>query len=88
MKDLIKLLGLKTDATETDVVDAVKKLHGELAALKEADKQRAADEKIIAEKMLRGLSRQQAIQVIQRQREFDAKKAEAAKAAKAKEAKK
>jgi hypothetical protein len=34
--------------------------------------QRDADEKVIAEKMAHGLSRHQAINVIRRQREFDA----------------
>jgi len=37
-----------------------------------ADRQREADEVVIAEKMERGLSREQAIHVIARQREFDA----------------
>jgi len=62
----------------------VKSLADELEALKAADAQRAADEKLITEKMARGLSRAQAIEVIKRQRTFDAERARAAKEAKAK----
>lgn len=50
-----------------------------IAALKAEKTQRDADEKIIVEKMSRGLSREQAISVIKRQREHDAAKAATAK---------
>ena len=46
-------------------------LRGQLEKYIKVEAQRAADEKIIAEKMARGLSRQQAVNVIRRQREFD-----------------
>jgi hypothetical protein len=47
-------------------------LKGQLKKYQTTEAQRAADEKIIVEKMTHGLSRQQAINVIRRQREFDA----------------
>lgn len=47
-------------------------LRGRLEKYETAEAQRAADEKIITEKMAHGLSRQQAINVIRRQRDFDA----------------
>jgi hypothetical protein len=40
----------------------------------ECQKQRTADDEIILAKMSRGLSREQALQVIARQREYDAAK--------------
>lgn len=46
-------------------------LRARLAKFETAEAQRAADEKIITEKMAHGLSRQQAINVIRRQREFN-----------------
>jgi hypothetical protein len=46
-------------------------LEAQLKEHETAEAQRAADEKIIVEKMAHGLSRQQAINVIHRQREFD-----------------
>lgn len=50
------------------------KSEAELEKYKSAEAQRAADEKIIIEKMTHGLSRPQAMNVIQRQRDFDAAK--------------
>ncbi|HLX70780.1 MAG TPA: hypothetical protein VKV04_14220 [Verrucomicrobiae bacterium] len=47
-------------------------LEGRIDKYETAEAQRAADEKIIVEKMAHGLSRQQAINVIHRQRDFDA----------------
>lgn len=47
-------------------------LQGQVDEYKIGEAQRAADEKIIVEKMAHGLSRQQAMNVIHRQREFDA----------------
>jgi hypothetical protein len=49
-------------------------LRRQLAERDERDRQAAADEAIIAQKLLRGLSREQAIGVIKRQRAFDAAK--------------
>src|SRR5579871_2718153 len=46
-------------------------LEAEVEKYKSAETKRDADEKIIVEKMANGLSRQQAINVIRRQREFD-----------------
>jgi hypothetical protein len=46
-------------------------LKGQLKKYINAELKRTADEKIIVEKMAHGLSRQQAINVIHRQREFD-----------------
>jgi hypothetical protein len=52
-------------------------LRRRIAEFEEAKRQHAADEERIAEKMKRGCTREQAIVVIQRQREFDAAKASA-----------
>ena len=69
------------DKDTPSAVSDLASLQAENAALKEqiagfeaANKQRAADERVIAEKMSHGLTRDQAIAVIKRQREFDAKK--------------
>ena len=45
-----------------------------LAAYEAAEKQSEADEVLIAEKMSKGLRREQARAVLQRQREYDARK--------------
>lgn len=50
----------------------VSELEGQLEKYRTAEAQREADEKLIREKMAQGLSRPQAINVIQRQRAFDA----------------
>jgi hypothetical protein len=56
-------------------------LKARIAELESAKTRIAADETLIAEKMARGLRREQASAVINRQREFDArKKSETAKA--------
>jgi len=67
-----------TPLTETSR-QTIQRLNADNAELKAqlkkhetAEARRAADEKIIVEKMTHGLSRQQAINVIHRQREFDA----------------
>jgi len=64
--------------TQTDNSNRQQELETENAELRrrlaehdEADRQRAADEEVISAKMSRGLSREQAIAVIKRQREFD-----------------
>ena len=60
-------------------------LKARIKELEAVQQQKAEDEKVIGEKMARGLSRQQAITVIERQRKFDADKAaEKAKAEKLK----
>ena len=68
--------------TQTDKPDTQQTLAAENAELRrqlverdERDTQLAADEAVIAQKLLRGLSREQAIGVIKRQRAFDAAKA-------------
>lgn len=71
-KKLIQLLGLDAKASDEQIVSAVQALQSRLDAFEKTEAQRAADEKIIVEKMARGLSREQAVHVIQRQREFDA----------------
>jgi hypothetical protein len=65
--------------TPTDNPNRLQELEAENAELRrqlaerdERDRQAAADELVIAEKMVRGLSRSQAMWVIKRQREFDA----------------
>lgn len=78
MKKIIELLKLDADATENQVASAVDALVKENAALKSAKAQVEADEKIIREKMSHGLTRDQAISVINRQREHDKAKAAAA----------
>jgi hypothetical protein len=50
-------------------------LRGRLAEHDRVEKEPAADDLIIAEKMACGLSREQAVAVIQRQRDFDGAKA-------------
>ena len=62
---------------ETDAAK-IKRLTAELAAAKRriasyenADQERAAMEKIVAAKMALGLSREQALAVIERQKQFD-----------------
>ncbi|MGA2749121.1 MAG: hypothetical protein ABSG59_10120 [Verrucomicrobiota bacterium] len=57
-------------------------LKARLAELEAAKKQNDADEEAIAAKMARGLRREQAIAVIQRQREYDARTASNRKQAK------
>jgi hypothetical protein len=49
-------------------------LKARLAQIESAKTQTDADEKLIAEKMARGLRREQAAAVISRQREFDSNK--------------
>lgn len=51
-------------------------LEAQLAKYKQADAEHTAEEKIISEKMAAGLSRKQAIAVIARQKEFDARQAD------------
>lgn len=71
-KKLIQLLGLDAKASDDQIVSAIQALQTRLDAFEKAEAQRGADEKIIVEKMARGLSREQAVHVIQRQREFEA----------------
>ena len=70
-------MGEQNDKTPVDKLLAENKaLTARITELEAAAKQHATDEEIIREKMGRGLSREQALQVITRQREFDvAKKA-------------
>lgn len=73
-KKLIQILGLDAKATDDQIVAAVQAIQTRLDAFEKTEALRSADEKIIVEKMTRGLSREQAVHVIQRQREFDAGK--------------
>ena len=58
----------------------IETLNAQIAALQAAKQQQDDDELVISDKISRGLTREQAIAVIQRQRDFDAGKAAAAKA--------
>jgi hypothetical protein len=49
-------------------------LRARIAGLEAAEKQAAADELLIREKMSKGLRREQARAVLQRQRDYDARK--------------
>ena len=51
-----------------------------LAAYETADQERAATEKIVAAKMAIGLARDQALAVIERQKQYDQSKADSGKA--------
>ena len=66
-------------SSREDLVAENTKLKARIAELEAAQSQAAEDEEIIRLKMARGLNREQAVQVIARQREFDAKKAAGAK---------
>ena len=79
----------KTNKEASPVVDLAAEnatLKARIAELEAQAKQNVADEKIIAEKMRHGLSREQALQVISRQRAYDTKKAAEAKLADEKKA--
>lgn len=79
MKKIIELLKLDPKATEETVVAEIGKLQKTIADFEAAKRQQTADDHAIAEKMARGLTRNQAIAVIERQRAFDAAAAKAAK---------
>lgn len=76
MKKLIELLKLDEKASEADVLTAVAALQAENAAFKADKKKLDEREKLVVEKMLKGLTRQQAITVIERQEHFDRAQAE------------
>jgi hypothetical protein len=63
-----------TTATATDLAAENATLKARLAEFEAAKKQADADEVLIIDKMAKGLRREQAIAVIKRQREFDARK--------------
>lgn len=65
--------------TDQQIIDAVAALQSKIKALDQARQKIAADEALIVEKMSVGLSRDQAIAVIQRQRREDAANGAAAK---------
>jgi len=79
LKKLNALLKLDEKATEEQALAAVAALQTKVADLETAKQQASADEKLIAEKQARGLTREQAIAVIQRQRAFDAAQPKAPK---------
>jgi phage I-like protein len=77
-KELIQLLGLAAEATPEDILGAVAELKAKIAA-HEAQKQKTdALEKAIAEKVRLGLTREQAINALNRQEAFDAAKTKTA----------
>jgi predicted DNA-binding WGR domain protein len=63
-----------TPAAATDLAAENATLKARIAQFEAARKQADADEILIAEKMARGLRREQAAAVLKRQREFDARK--------------
>lgn len=63
------------DAKPESDADKIKRLEAENEILKKAKEQTDADEKMIVEKMVHGLTREQAIHVIGRQKDRDAAKA-------------
>jgi hypothetical protein len=60
--------------TATDLAAENAALKAKIAEFQAAQKQADADEILIAEKMAKGLRREQAAAVLKRQREFDARK--------------
>lgn len=70
----------ETTATPTapDLAAENVTLKAKIAQFEAAKKQADADEVLIAEKMAKGLRREQAAAVIKRQREFETRKAQAA----------
>jgi len=64
-------------APGTDLAAENAALKAKIAEFQAVKKQADADEIVIAEKMAKGLRREQAAAVIKRQREFDARKAKA-----------
>jgi hypothetical protein len=67
-----------TPAAATDLAAENANLKARIAQFEAAKKQADADEILIGEKMAKGLRREQAAAVIKRQREFDARKTQAA----------
>jgi len=63
-----------TPTTATDLAAENAALKAKIAEFQAAQKQADADEILIAEKMAKGLRREQAAAVLKRQREFDARK--------------
>jgi len=79
MNEIKKLLGLDDNTPSSDVIAAVAALKAKVDAAEKANAQRAEDEKEIGEKRAKGLTREQAIVVIERQKAWVI--SEAAKAA-------
>ena len=79
MNEIKKLLGLDDNTPSSDVIAAVAALKSKVDAAEKANAQRAEDEKEIGEKRAKGLTREQAIVVIERQKAWVI--SEAAKAA-------
>lgn len=85
MKDIALALGLPEDASDKEIIKAVKALlktaeklaaaETQIEELKLAAKKipKGIDEKVLAEKIKAGLTKEQAIEVMQRQAEEDAK---------------
>jgi hypothetical protein len=68
-----------TTAPAADLAAENATLKAKIAEFEAARKQADADEILIVDKMAKGLRREQAIAVIKRQREFDARKKQGAK---------
>ena len=79
MNEIKKLLGLDDNTPSSDVIAAVAALKAKVDAAEKANAQRAEDEREIGEKRAKGLTREQAIVVIERQKAWVI--SEAAKAA-------
>ena len=79
MNEIKKLLGLDDNTPAADVIAAVAALKSKVDAAEKANAQRAEDEREIGEKRAKGLTREQAIVVIERQKAWVI--SEAAKAA-------
>lgn len=71
-RQLIQIYDLPDDATEQDIADAAAKAKNTIAAEEASRAQEDADEVEIQKKMGVGLTREQAINTIKRQRDHDA----------------
>ena len=69
--ELIKILGLPATSSEQDIMAAVAASKKRLDDFESEKARVAADEEIISQKVSAGITRQQAINVIQRQKEHD-----------------
>ncbi|HSY20264.1 MAG TPA: hypothetical protein VK815_18105 [Candidatus Acidoferrales bacterium] len=69
---LIKIYDLAADATEADIAAAAAAAKDHITKTEAERAQQEADEAVIAKKMSVGLTREQAVNVIRRQREHDA----------------
>jgi hypothetical protein len=73
-KVMPKETSIPSAAPGADLAAENAELKARIAVFEAAKKQTDADEVLIAQKMSKGLRREQAIAVLQRQREYDARK--------------